>query len=260
MVEAAVAGKRRGRPRSVATEDGPGSAVLSARIRSETRRALDAAADRTGRSISQVADAWLTEAAASRASLESMLGGSVAVVTKQMIEVTRRVQDEIGDPLTSSAAYHALSAAFDALSDLIPTDSQRSIGAARSEFIIACTHFLHRSDEVGARDIGVDIASIVEVASGRAASTATSRRNVRAAMNAVLERGPEGLSEDASDLLGALDKYEKALSSFVKDALAARIVGQEMLRQSVSRADAVLATDILADLYRGLDSQSEQEP
>lgn len=258
MADTEVTTKRRGRPRLIESADGAGSAVLSARIRTETRKSLELEAARSGRSISQVADAWLSEGAASRSSLEAMLGGiGVAAVMKRMIEVAHRIQAEIGDPMNHPAAYHALSAAFDGLSSTIPTDSQRRIDDARVNFKMACARFLFDADEVSACGEPVDVAPMLDVVNGSGTTVSTARRKVRDTLNRLLADGPAALSQPASDLLEALDAYNDQLESFVKEALASRVRGDEMLRQSVAWSEPSAAADSLADIYRRIDERAD---
>ena len=63
--------KPRGRP-AMGPKSGKG-AVLTTRITAETRAALEAEAERTGRSISQVTEIWLEEARQGRARFEDLV-------------------------------------------------------------------------------------------------------------------------------------------------------------------------------------------
>lgn len=229
--------------------------MVNASIRMKTRKAIEAEAEQSRRPISQVIDEWLTEGAKGRASLDALLGGTtVAGTMKQMMEVARRVHDEIGDPMESSSAYHALSAAFDGLSDTIPTRSQRSIQMARTKFKTACAFFARKAEETDPGYLTLDISPIVEAANARDVSTPAVRRKVRAVLNGVLRLEWDGLEQAASDLLEALDEFENELTAFVTDALKWRLVGHEMLRQTVTKTEALPATDILAEIYQRLDA------
>ena len=70
---------------------GKGSAVLI-RVTQETRDALDTAAGRTGRSLSQTAEKWLEEAIDGRAGVEQLVGGHdlVGVILK-LGDIRRRI-------------------------------------------------------------------------------------------------------------------------------------------------------------------------
>lgn len=86
---------RRGRPPAKAgPKDKPGlGALLSARISHEVKAALEAEADRTGRSISQIAERWLDEARNAHANVESLLGGEfTATAIQQLLRVARVIE------------------------------------------------------------------------------------------------------------------------------------------------------------------------
>jgi len=71
---------------------GKGSAVLI-RVTQETRDALDAEVERTGRSLSQVAEIWLDEARRGRAAYQALLGGTkMAAAIEQMVDLAAAVE------------------------------------------------------------------------------------------------------------------------------------------------------------------------
>lgn len=93
MSEEAPPARKRGRPRATKPLDKAGlGSFLSARISTEVREALEAEADRTGRSISQVAERWLDEARKGRADLIGMLGGmALAPAIARLVDIAREV-------------------------------------------------------------------------------------------------------------------------------------------------------------------------
>lgn len=95
-------------------------AVLATRITRATREALERESDATGRSMSEVAERWLDEAANARATFEGMLGGvSAAGALRQLAEFARRVERSIGDPTQSETARIALIMGWDYLLPLV---------------------------------------------------------------------------------------------------------------------------------------------
>ncbi len=108
---------RPGRPiKSGAKADKPGlGSILSARISFDVRSALEAEADRTGRSISQVADRWLDAARAGHASFLDMIGGDaeVGAAINKLVEIARAVRASCPDrEMFPTALYAAWAAAL----------------------------------------------------------------------------------------------------------------------------------------------------
>lgn len=107
--------KRRPGARPKGPKSGKG-ATMATRITAETRAALEAEAERTGRSLSQVAEMWLEEARQGRATVEQMLGGlQVADAVRAMIALANRIQTNFGDPTQHLPAREALVAGWAAL-------------------------------------------------------------------------------------------------------------------------------------------------
>ena len=74
------------------------TATLATRITAETRAAIEAEAERTGRSISQVTEIWLDEARKGRAAVDQLLGGPmVASAVRRLIEVAQALQTAAPD-------------------------------------------------------------------------------------------------------------------------------------------------------------------
>ena len=123
---------RRGRPpKQGERPDKPGlGAILSARITDENRAALEAEADRTGRSISQIADRWLDDARKGRAQLHDMAGGdhAVAGAIQKLAEIARTVSENEADPELARVAL--LAAWRSAISDVVPPASVNPSGLA----------------------------------------------------------------------------------------------------------------------------------
>lgn len=112
-------GTRLGRP-----PKGPISgkrATVATRITIETRRALDAEAERTGRSVSQVAEIWLDEARKGHAQYHQLIGGTAkfAVTIEKLAEIARAVDASVKD---AKDAEIALRTAWEiAVAALLPT-------------------------------------------------------------------------------------------------------------------------------------------
>ena len=88
--------KPRGRP-AMGPKSGKG-AVLTTRITAETRAALEAEAERTGRSISQVTEIWLEEARQGRARFEDLVGGvGLAATIERLVAIDRIVREKVSD-------------------------------------------------------------------------------------------------------------------------------------------------------------------
>jgi hypothetical protein len=110
--------KRGGRP-AQGPKSGKG-ATLATRITAETRAAIEAEAERTGRSISQVAELWIEEARKGHGQYLDRLGGDpvLAAAIEKLVEIGRAVRDREPDPalwrVMVLAAYRA------ALPKLIP--------------------------------------------------------------------------------------------------------------------------------------------
>ncbi|MGI9169207.1 MAG: hypothetical protein ACR2FH_03405, partial [Caulobacteraceae bacterium] len=101
---------KRGRP-----PKGPMSgkgANFATRITAKMRAALDDEAEATGRSVSQVAEMWLEECQKTRDGLAGLPG---ADTIRAMIDFSKIVQREIGDPRRSLLAKDALIEGWGAL-------------------------------------------------------------------------------------------------------------------------------------------------
>ena len=133
---------RRGRPIiEGAQADKPGlGSVLSARISVEVRAALEAEADRTGRSISQVAERWLDDARKGQAEYRAMLGGTqLASTIEKLVDIAKDV-DRLVAPEFRNVALHV--AWLAALPYIIPHDAVSDDDFARatqySRLVAAC--------------------------------------------------------------------------------------------------------------------------
>jgi hypothetical protein len=72
---------------------------LATRITADTRQALEAEAERTGRSISQVAEIWLDEARKGRAAYHDRVGGTqYAAAIEKLLEIARDVDERVAEP------------------------------------------------------------------------------------------------------------------------------------------------------------------
>jgi hypothetical protein len=84
----------------------------------ETRATLEAAADREGRSVSEVAEMWLTQAARGQAEYRAKIGGSqIGEAIEALLDYARNVEDHVGDPRTFLPARDALIAGWRTLLD-----------------------------------------------------------------------------------------------------------------------------------------------
>ena len=96
--------------------------VLTTRITAETRAALEAEAERTGRSISQVAEIWLDDARNGRADLRGLLGGTqLAASIERLVQIAKDVQ-----AVTKPDVWHSalLAAWTSALPSVVPYEGR----------------------------------------------------------------------------------------------------------------------------------------
>ena len=93
-------------------------AALNARITLATRKALLEEADRSGRSMSEVAEAWLD---AAREGYAGTQGLACATDLRRMIAFARLVETRIGDPITNRTAAAALRSGMEILAKRIMT-------------------------------------------------------------------------------------------------------------------------------------------
>jgi hypothetical protein len=92
-------------------------AILSARIAASTKALLESEAAKTGRTVSQIADLWLQQAAI----LNNMgqTGRSVSEAIAAMVAFSQRIEEEgLGDPGKELAARDALHAGWHRLVDI----------------------------------------------------------------------------------------------------------------------------------------------
>jgi hypothetical protein len=84
-------------------------ATLATRITVETRAAIEQEAERTGRSISQVAELWLEEAYKGRADYLQRMGGdaATAMALERLVELARAVKAAATDPYIADFATQA---------------------------------------------------------------------------------------------------------------------------------------------------------
>ena len=94
---------------------GKGSQLLT-RVSQELRDVLEAEAERSGRSLSRVAEGWLEDARAGRASAESILGGGdVAPALRAMAAAAAEIEGMYGPPSSDWRANAATLGAWNAI-------------------------------------------------------------------------------------------------------------------------------------------------
>jgi hypothetical protein len=121
LADAFVAGERTlsALPRSK-PKKGKGH-TFATRITSETYDALKIEGERTGRSMSQVAELWLEQARTGQAQLHDLLGGlEVASIMKEMAAAAHAAQDLFGPPSSSLAARAAITGAWKEITARVP--------------------------------------------------------------------------------------------------------------------------------------------
>jgi hypothetical protein len=126
-------GESKGRPPK-GPKSGKG-ATLATRITAETRAAIEAEAEHTGRSISQVTEIWLDEARIGRANYQAMLGGTqLASAIEKLVELARSVEQTVPAELRRQALIAAWEAALPAVipsgpvgQELIDVETQRRV-------------------------------------------------------------------------------------------------------------------------------------
>ena len=87
-------------------------ATINARVSKETRAALEARTTQTGRSISEVVEAWLEEARRGQASLD---GVPFAHILRAMVWAAQSINAQIGDPTRDESAFGVLVGAWSTL-------------------------------------------------------------------------------------------------------------------------------------------------
>jgi hypothetical protein len=100
-----VAMANTGKREAKAPKSGKGSAIL-ARVTQELRQAIDAEAERTGRSISQVVELWLEQARA--LGDPGAAGTAVADALQSMLRAVHEIRRTMGPPTASVEARDAL--------------------------------------------------------------------------------------------------------------------------------------------------------
>jgi len=94
------------------------TAALTIRMTQDTRDILDAAAHDERRSVSEMAELWITSASRGEQSYRERIGGSqVAEAIEAMLEFKKTVEAEVGNPLTYLPARDALLAGWKLLID-----------------------------------------------------------------------------------------------------------------------------------------------
>jgi hypothetical protein len=148
--------KRPGRPSSGTPKKGTGGKgrVLSANISQETRDWLEIEAERTGRSLSQIAERWLDEARKGNTTVEHLMGGyGLVPVMMKLGEIARAVEDSGLEPeFRRDAIIAAWSHALDLLLPYAPDPGMRRIEEEIGRFRKACTAVLKAVDTAGADD------------------------------------------------------------------------------------------------------------
>ncbi len=148
------------------------SAPLTTRITRQTRAALEAEAQRSDRSISEVAEDWMNLAISGRASADDELGGlHVADTVRALIRVAKDLEKEMGDPAVDAYARRALITSWAAIMQnalpFTPPSAEEEQRAEARELALSALRILWR--EVSAKQPG-SASPNIEATSGEAPS------------------------------------------------------------------------------------------
>ncbi len=216
-------------------------AVLATRITRATREALERESDATGRSMSEVAERWLDDAANARATFDGLLGGaSAAGAIRQLAEFARRVERSIGDPTQNETARVALIVGWNHLLPVVLPVAEQ--GDELTDLAIKGVELRFRAE-----DLKAELERWEGPAEVKAAALAASARIREAAGGGIYGEVAAGqviellrqVPADMSDyLLIGLEAVERALRDFMAadEVVAKRVERGRQLGEALAQA------------------------
>jgi hypothetical protein len=208
-------------------------ALLSARISIETRQMLEAEANRTGRSISQIADTWLAQAASNHASVEEMVGGSaVARSMQRLIALAKVIKESVGDPASDPLAASAWQAGASVIIENLDRDSlsadEIKLATLKAKLSAASTRVLAALDGYPAADDIRDPGPIARAAEGRVALPDDELDFLETYAQMIGPDWPKDIVESGGALSAAAKAYREARFSLERSLALAGAVGREL--------------------------------
>jgi hypothetical protein len=151
------------RPETTAAPKGGKGSVMTARITSEMRDALEAEAARTGRTLAQVAELWMEQARSGHATVDDLLGlPGVGEIFRRMILFANALRAEGFDATTDSGARAALVSGWQgiiarAVPPARPSEPDLELAARRKGTMEAASNLLSALAETAKTDPENDI-------------------------------------------------------------------------------------------------------